>query len=273
MRTTYSPERGSKIPIPPKPKYSLCFVTYLGEHGWYDQRPRIRDISIRTMVEGLGSLRSECEVIIWDNNGTDHVSPIAHYADYMIYSPNICNWNARRNMLDMARGDIVSLTDDDILFSPGWLEQQAKVLESFPNTEFVHGAPSKCRNRDFRNRKWAFDHAKVITTTLPESWQTDFYISRGMPDRKDRGNACLCEYAGARGWVCALDQQFLGHKDVLRKFYDHESPILFDTSQLNERVAQAGYMTLSTEKRTGIHIGNVIDDTVIRAAEEMGVSL
>lgn len=254
-----------------KPKYSICFVTYIGDTDWYTERPKIRDISFRTMLDGIN--RDECEVIVWDNNGTGHASPLAERADYMIYSPNICNWNARRNMLSMARGDIVCLTDDDILFSKDWLYWQVRILNTYPKAEFVHGSPSKVRVRDNATRQWAYANARVITTTLPENWQTDFALARNRTVRIDNGNACLCEYRGVRAWTCALDQQFIGHKDVLQKFYAHETQILFDESNLNERVAQAGYLCFSTEKRTGIHMGNVIDESVIAAAQEMGVSL
>ena len=271
MRTGYSYERGARLPMLPKPKYSICFVTYVGDSDWYTERPRIRDISFRTMLDGID--RSECEVIVWDNNGTKHQSPLADRADYIIYSPNICNWNARRNMLAMARGDIVCLTDDDILFSKDWLHRQVKILLTYPNVGFVHGSPSKVRVRDNAARKWAHDNAKIVDTSLPEKWQEDFALARNRPIRFDTGNACLCEYRGVRAWTCALDQQFIGTKETLKKFYAHETPILFDESALNERVAAAGYLCFSTEKRTGIHMGNVIDESIVEAAQEMGVSL
>jgi hypothetical protein len=176
-------------------------------------------------------------------------------------------------MLAMARGDIVCLTDDDILFSKDWLHRQVKILLTYPNVGFVHGSPSKVRVRDNAARKWAHDNAKIVDTSLPEKWQEDFALARNRPIRFDTGNACLCEYRGVRAWTCALDQQFIGTKETLKKFYAHETPILFDESALNERVAAAGYLCFSTEKRTGIHMGNVIDESIVEAAQEMGVSL
>lgn len=264
MRTEYSYERASRLPIPKKPKYSLCFVTYIGETDWYTERPTIRDISFRTMLEGVN--RDECEVMVWNNGGIHRLD-----ADYNIESVNIGNWNARRNMLLLARGDIVCLTDDDILFSKDWLQKQVEILQTYPNVGFVHGSPTRVRHRDRATVEWA--QGKIINTTLPTRWQTDFALARSYTPYYGEDDACLCEYNGVRAWACALDQQFIGRRDVLLRYYNHETPILFDKSAMNERVSNDGYLCFSTENRTAIHMGNVIDDSVIGAAKEMGVVL
>jgi hypothetical protein len=54
--------------------------------------------------------------------------------------------------------------------------------------------------------------------------------------------------------------QFMAHKEVALRFYDHDSENLFDKSGLVSRLTGAGLYSFSTEKRTAIHLGNRLAD-------------
>lgn len=262
MRTSYSPTRGRKTPLPPRPLISLCIVTHYEKIDWYKELPEVTKLSMDSMLAGA----RDYELIIWDNGSPQEYIDIleGYKPDILIRSYNVGNWNARRAMLKMARADIVNLADCDLLYSTDWMDKQVKILKTYPNVGLVHGSPNKVTDRDLITQEWAIKNGGVAEL-IPQDWEDDYCISRHMFGGRLDGDACLVKYKDVSAWVCSRDMQIVCYRDTIEPFYAHQSENIFDRSGLCRRIGESGLYMFSTQDRTAIHIGNRIDDTIRKA--------
>ena len=121
MREGRSPNHVSK-PAPPPPLVTLAVHTHYEQNGYYREHYDIVEMCVKSMRDGAAGVPTE--LIIWDGGSPpefreflrDELRP-----DYLVEAPNIGPHNARRALAGMARGLYVNLSDDDILYRPGWL--------------------------------------------------------------------------------------------------------------------------------------------------------
>lgn len=83
------------------------------------------------------------DVMIWDNGSEKwwRRELLDLPVDYLCMSENVGITSAIYYALKVAPGKIVSITDDDVLFEPGWLEREMEILLAFPGVTTVCGYP------------------------------------------------------------------------------------------------------------------------------------
>ena len=282
MRESLAPNRRTRVPVPPTPEVSLAVVTHFTVDKWHDKRMAVVKLCLDSMLAGAQSHKTE--LLIWDNGSTpDFRAMLKSYRpDVYIESVNVGPHNARRALCRMARAPIVTLTDDDILYSHNWLDLQVELLYTYPNVGLVSGSPMRmamdARGGTKPTQEWAMKEpgckvwkGRILTNA---QWEDDFCVSIGSRPGiyEERGSFpwddWLLEYKGVKAWGH-------GHHMMLTAFRDRIEPFLLpsetliDLANFNVRIGEAGYLQLTTYDRTCCHIGNTIDETIVKAQETM----
>lgn len=277
MRTSQCPNR-TNVPTPPAPKISLTVVTHYTRHEYHAGRMEVVDLCLKSMIAGAHG--SDLEFIIWDNGSTPEFREMlrSHNPTIMIESVNVGPHNARRALCHIARGEIINLSDDDILYHPRWLASMLEIYRTFPNVAVVSGSPINVEFR--RNWKPAHDFAmtnkQAILTQgndlIPQSWERDWAFSVGVKSGRTAKTQLetMIEYRGVKAFAQAHHMQMLGPREILAPFM-RPTQHLVDFWDIANEISRAGYLQLTTAERTAVHIGNVLDDSVKAIAKDWGV--
>lgn len=268
MRTSLGPNKDLK-PLPPAPLVSACVVTHLTSHPYHKDRMEVVKLCLDTMIAGLQG--TSYELLIWDNDSTPEFRAMleAYNPDVLVKSKNVGGHNGRRNLAEIARGELLAQADDDVIFHPSWLEMQLEVLTTFPNVGIVSGSPYR----------WAFAWGSQPTETLPkevkitrgkllpEQWIKDACASVGqdyhasMWGLKDIDDVVL-EYNGVKAFGHAHHLQFLGKRELVTPFLFRSPYLLANGRKFNEDIMGAGHLQLTTFRRSALHVGNLVDPRI-----------
>jgi glycosyltransferase involved in cell wall biosynthesis len=102
----------------------------------YNRAESLRD-TLRALHELKSSANRHWEVIVVDNNSSDHTRAIVEEAqrDWPLlryeFEPNQGLSHARNQGIGCARGEVMLFTDDDVLPEPDWLETTLAGLEKY----------------------------------------------------------------------------------------------------------------------------------------------
>jgi glycosyltransferase involved in cell wall biosynthesis len=275
MRTAHGPLK-SNSPVPPAPFVSACVVTHYTDHPYHKNRMEVVETCLRTMIAGMQG--ADYEVIIWDNESTPEFRAMlrSFKPAVLVESVNIGAHNARRNLAEIARGEILMQTDDDVLFHPEWLSLQLEILSVYPNVGIVSGTPYR----------WAFTWGQTPALPqganvargklIPEQWVKDACASVGQDYTAASWGMhniddVLVEYKGLKAWNHAHHMQFIGKREIVKPFLVPNKFMLGNGRGFNEAIMKAGYLQLTTARRTAIHIGNLIDPRLREIMKEWGV--
>lgn len=141
------------------------------------------------------------EIIVVDNNSTDHTSQVAQkYADMVVFEANKGTACARQAGFKKAKGSIIVSTDADVLFPQNWLSKYAEEFNKHPQAIIISGMydfydgsfPLKILDWLFNYRlfcifgwysganmavkKWAFEKSSGFKTTIPISEDSELGV-------------------------------------------------------------------------------------------------
>ena len=207
--------------------------------------------------------------------------------DYLLISNhNLGVIGGYKLIFSAAPGEIVAYSDDDIVFYPDWLEEQLKLLDTFPRVGMVSGVPvrngsehaNQTINRIIQNPPEGIHVQR--TNLIPDEWEEDWCISTGRnceehhqlnKNKKD----IVLEKDGVKAIASANHFQFIAPKDVVLKALPVEwSKNLMDSLvPLEEQIDQMGYLRLSTTGRFCRHIGNVVTPQIIDEFQSLNVNI
>jgi hypothetical protein len=202
----------------------------------------------------------------------------------MLSRENIGKIGAFELIFPAAPGEIIAYSDDDILFYPGWLEAQLRLLETFPRAGMVSGLPVRNGSRyaieahlrllEQRPPGLTIERRRVI----PDEWEADWALSTGRDPQasrealKDHHELLLCK-DGVQAVGAANHFQFIAPKSVLLEALpkDWSGRLMGQMIELDETLDAAGYLRLSTVERYTRHIGNVIPPDLLQEAHSFGL--
>jgi glycosyltransferase involved in cell wall biosynthesis len=283
MRQGYCNARLKRnTPQPPAPLITLCICTHSDpQDKYYRGHEQILKLSWDSMMEGTRKHRHDIETSLWCNGGAPEYRAFCRSLNPTTYieTINVGPHYARKYQTEMARGQIVMIADDDVLYSPDWLERQLEILDTYPNVGLVSGSPQhhafapdgSCEptwewaRKEPRVRKW------IGRDLIPEQWTQDWAVSIGAKPDAYKGSPAiafdqmLLEYKGVKAWAHGHHLQFLARRDVILPHFTLPKTII-DLDNFNIRIGQAGLYQFCTFKRTAVHIGNVIDESIQRIA-------
>jgi glycosyltransferase involved in cell wall biosynthesis len=125
--------------------------------------------SLRRTLDSLVALEVPSdlcwEVVIVNNNSTDHTDEvIAQYSDRLPvrreFEPRPGKSNALNRAIDVARGEYILWTDDDVVVDPGWLIAYLEAFRRWPQAA-VFGGRIKPRY-DTPVAKWVRESESVL---------------------------------------------------------------------------------------------------------------
>ena len=201
----------------------------------------------------------------------------------IILSVNVGPHTARARIGDLARGNYLCVTDDDILFHPGWLHKMMDVLHTFPSVGSVSGSPQRTAFQwGCKSNAPKPGISQEVGRLIPAQWESDFALSIGrnpanhaMMTLNMQDTLLACN--GVKAWGHGHHMQMFGYRDILRQSF-FESDYLLDAGGTraghgyNIALDELGYMNLTTHERTALHIGNILDDRTCEIMREWGIA-
>ena len=166
-----------------------------------------------------------------------------------------------------APGEIISYTDSDVLFSPGWLKRSVEILETFPNVGMVTARPFRTPPEFYSSTlDWAGKAGALKEQQQFIPWETflEFNLSLGQTEEDNRKI-----YEETRDWVMSCEEitalagashwQFTAYKSRLQQFlpFDMEKP-MGQVRQLDKRVNEAGMLRLMVPEPLAMNMSNTL---------------
>jgi hypothetical protein len=280
MRVGLNPLRNAIAPDK-VPKVVAAVITHLpNQSGYHKERLAIVKACLNSMRENAGM---KCAVMVWDNGSCDELKEwlVKQYRPTsLVLSPNIGKGSARTCILRMLpESTIVGISDDDMLFYPGWLDEQVKLIKHFPNVGAVSGYP--CRRMMKNNTstlKWADENGCNITKgrSIPDEWEMDYAESvelnpQEWTDFTKDDLDVLIEYQGVKAYATAHHCQAVYVAGRVAQLAAWDSMAVTVEGPRDEEIDQAGMLRLATVDRLCRHMGNVIDPKLKAELGEMGL--
>jgi len=293
-RVGINPARGKIIGYRPA-DVTVAILSYIPDiSGYFENRLDILKIVIESIKKNTSS---PYDLLVFDNGSCEEVTDYLleqkqiGNINYLILSEkNIGKIDAFKIIFSAAPGKIIAFSDDDILFYPNWLESQLEILKAFPNVGMVSGVPVRNASNHAKSslEKLISDQPNGFNVTnsrtIPDDWEIDWAISTGRdPEKhiletKDHQDIVLVIAEKTQGKsIKAIGSanhfQFISKKDVILKAIpnDWSGKLMGAMVELDEAIDQLGYLRLSTAQRYTRHIGNILNDDLIKELQSLGL--
>jgi len=201
---------------------------------------------------------------------------------------NIGKLEGLRMLMNAVQSEIISYTDDDVLFYGGWLDKQMEVLDGIHMCHLVTGSPVLTKFKWHSGLLgWMQNHDEYdvrlgeVGKEYPMRWLEDDGLCRGIPPKeylkivkKDNVEPWILKYEGIEAWLVGHHMQFTAKRRIVKKYLPKPSKALmgqmreWDVKMDKEKVLQ-----LATFERTCRHMGNVMDQQIVDDAIEMELVL
>jgi len=260
----------AEVKLPPLPEIVAAVITHLpNRKGYHAHRFEVVQASIASLQENAGR---DLPLYVWDNGSDDDfrdwlVNDLR--PDMLTLSRNIGKATARTAILrSLPPQTIVCYADDDVYFSPNWLDPQLELLEGFPNVGVVSGCPVRTQQRwgTSATLKWARENATLREGRfIPDEWEFDFCRSIGRDYVQHMDDTAgevdyLIEYQGMQAIATAHHMQFVGYAGRLAEPAIWTTKAMRAEQSFDVMVDRKGLLRLTTPERLTRHIGNVLEE-------------
>lgn len=280
MRVGHNPMMNS--PAEPMPPIVAAVIVHLPKlTGYHEQRMPVVQACLQSMRKHAGQ---DAPVLVWDNGSCSALRDWLHdefNPEYLVHSPNVGKSSARASILHMLpETTVVALSDDDMLFYPGWLPAHLQILQRWPQVGAVSGWPVRTSLQDSLSAtvQWAEKSAIVKRGNLiPGNELRDFAVSIGIekPGEFTRSVATvddiLIEHLGLRAYANAQHCQFACYAGRIAPLCHWERAAMLNEKPFDAAINAAGLLRVTTEKRYTRHLGNVIDEASWSEIREMEI--
>ena len=278
MRIGHNPLRASRVDE--LPTHVMSVITHLpNRQGYHQYRLDVIKACLESMRFGAPGI----PVMVWDNGSCAELTDWLweeYKPETLILSPNIGKSNARAALFRMVRTDaIMALSDDDMLFYPGWFDACEHLLKTFPDVGKASCYPVRTQGRwgCSATKEWAANNGKLESGIfVTEEEERDFcasverdyqwHLDFAKDDRDFR-----VTYKDTQAYCYAHHCQFVSYVGRIIPFLERNNDAMANEKPFDNAVNNAGLLQLTTAKRYARHIGNVIDHKVISDLIGMGL--
>lgn len=266
-------------------------ITYIPHlEGYFQQRLEIMKISLGSL---LVNTPRPFDLFVFDNGSCPEAVRYLQELrdqgeiDFLLLSKlNIGKIGAFQVLFHAMTGEVIAYSDDDILFYPGWLEAQLKLLEAFPEAGMISALPVRNAATYAIEAVHSILHradSRIVLEEqhlIPDEWEDDWAAStgrdpqahrKGMAERKD----LILQRDGARAVAGANHFQFIAPRDVLMKVLPNgwSGKLMGQMVELDEAVDRMGRMRIATPERYTRHIGNMVSAEMQAEARRIGLEV
>lgn len=290
-----NPSRGQHLEFKPSRVTVAVLVYAPNQAGYFQHR---LDVTRLTLESILMNTPEPFELLVFDNGSckemTDFLKELnqAGKIDTLVLSQqNIGKLNALWRIANLAQGEVIAYTDDDVYHLPGWLPKHLEILDTYPNVGAVTGFYIKQRvvMSSESTLKWVEELEKEHPDTvqrgnlIPRKWEDEYMDNSGRTQERYQSEIAgvediLVDYEGVKAWVSAHHFQVLIPKRVLLEVLsemleDGWSDLMMGRMvEMDDRMDAKGYLRLTTHDQTMRLLGNAIDDEVKALAAKDGIT-
>ncbi|GAP41788.1 glycosyltransferase family A protein [Flexilinea flocculi] len=249
----------------------LNYIPFIS--GFYAEMPEV----LKACLNGIRNSTTDVDydLMVFDNGSCDEIKAYllneqkSGNIQYLIFSEkNLGKGGAWNIILDGAPGDVIAYTDNDCLFSPGWLSKSLEILETYPHTGMVTARPFRTNPDYYSNTlKWAKNQEDVQYKSgqlVPYETFREFDLSLGQSEEEirahyDSSEDHLLTYHDVQAMVGASHWQFTAYRSVLSEFlpFQMDRP-MGQVKQLDMRMNEKGYLRLMTPQPLAMNMSNTI---------------
>lgn len=261
---------------------TITTIVYIPSlEGYWQDSLNVLKIFFDTLIKNTDE---EFDLMVFDNGSCQKV--ISFLIDLkndgiiqflILSSKNLKKLGALDYLLRSATGDLISYSDSDVLFLPGWLTESKKILDNFPEAAKVTAIPiaggdtTKISEESYleaeKDRTIKIKTGKIIPDKLIEAHSLS--IGKTMEqfnnDHLDRIDTLLIR-GKYQAFLSTADFQFTLRKNALKNILplkiEHESdyydPIY--SPILEKKLNQFGWWQLSLNQYLIHHMGNSVPD-------------
>jgi glycosyltransferase involved in cell wall biosynthesis len=290
MRTGQNP---SKTGIPAyKPKQlGIALLVYIPfMEGYFKQSLEILKFQMASLYENT---EQEFDLLVFDNGSCPEVIDTLRdlnddrYIEWLILSKNnlgkVGAWNW---IFGSMPNELICYADSDVLFRQGWLEASLKIIQAFPKVGMVSAQPtfhdvldglgnahlSVQSDQNFSNGKYRPEHEIVEEYCLGIGADDDLstrFFNMDLP--------CITDLrSNTKAVVGATHMQFIIPRGIARQLLPlpvtkglHRA----ETTSLDRKVDELGYLHLSTQENYVMHMGNMINAKLLSEVQALDGSL
>jgi len=289
-----NPSRGKKLDFDP-PRVTVAVLVYEpNEAGYFQHRSQVTLLTLQSI---LANTQRPYELLVFDNGSCpEMVSALkamqaAGQIDTLILSRhNIGKLNALWRIAQVAQGELIAYSDDDVYHLKGWLAEELKVLDGFPNVGAVTGFYIKQRvgMSSEKTLQWVKGY-ELTNPNLVErgnlilpKWEEEYKVNSGRDDARYQSEIAGLEdvvvtCGGVKAFVSAHHFEVMLPKKVMTEILSEmqvegwSDQLMGRMVEFDDRMDAKGYLRLTTYKQTMRLLGNVIDAEVAALAKADGI--
>ena len=285
MRFGNNPYKSAQVSHPRNVTVAvLVFIPHLT--GYFEQRLDILKLCIASILKHTDH---PYDLLILDNGSC---SPVIDYLldlraqgalQYLILSQhNLGVLGAYNVIFSAAPGRYVAYSDDDMLFHPGWLSEQLRIVEAFPKVGMVSGLPTwqnfglytagtlALASSDpsieiQRSKGWPLEWAREYSDSI--GWDLDGFIERCRDIEVVR-----LTKNGVSAFATSTHCQFVVSKAAVATVLPLDpGGRAVETHRFDEQLDRAGFIRLSTVRPFVQHMGNHLSPQTLERVAESGL--
>jgi len=263
----------------------LVYVPYL--EGYFHDRLEVLKLSLASLIKHTDT---PYDLMVMDNGSCAEakaylksLQDVGALRYLLTAHENIGKVGALKILFRAAPGEIIAYSDDDIFFYPGWLQAHLRLLDAYPKVGMVSGCAVRSLFDHGTSANLAFAQADPeVTLTrgqrIPEKWEIEWAESYGRDPIAHREALRSMEdltlaYRGLEAFAIANHNQFVTPRDVILKSLPESwsGRLMGEMNELDNAVADGGYLRLSTIERTTKHVGNTVSPAMAEEAARFAI--
>lgn len=264
-----NPSRGKTLDFEP-PRVTVAVLTHVPNlTGYFQHR---LDVTKLTLQSILKNTEGAYELLVFDNASCPEL--VAYLKelqaegqiDTLVLSQhNIGKLNALWRIGQLAMGEVIAYTDDDVYHLPGWLPAHLALFDGFPNVGAVTGFYIKQRVNMSSNATLAWTkelearqpQAVQRGQLIPRKWEEEYMDNSGRSEERYQSEIAglediIVEQNDLKAWVSAHHFQVMLPKKVLLEtlsemLEDGWSNLMMGRMvEMDDRIDAKGYLRLTT---------------------------
>jgi glycosyltransferase involved in cell wall biosynthesis len=286
MRTGKNPAKAG-IPAYQPQMLGVALIVYIPfSEGYFEHSLEILHYQIESLQ---AATPGKYDLLLFDNGSCpEAVAQLKQLhdqnrIDWLVLSRhNLGKAGAWNWIFSAMPNQLICYADSDVLFRPGWLESSLKIMEAFPQAGMVAAQPN------FFDVMQGEGKAHLSLRDDPQYELEDYWPEKAVIDEYCFGIGADADLAApfyanplpsilrresrVRAVIGASHMQFLTRREVARQLVPLPATkglLRAETMSLDYKMDTLGYLHLSTLKPHVFHMGNTVNDRLLKELSQI----